>query len=103
MDFEIELHPSVFADLDETYGWYEEQRAGLGAEFIQMFSAVLPILRRNPAAYTVWFREVRHVMMKRFPYAVYFRIEAQKVVIFRVYHSSRRRRDLRRSLRDLLP
>ncbi len=103
MSFEIELRPPVLSDLDEAFGWYEAREDGLGVNFIKMFSAVLPMLRRNPAACAFWYRDVRHVMLKRFPYAVYFRVEGSKVVIFRVYHSVRSGRGLRQSLRDQTP
>ncbi|MEO8821996.1 MAG: hypothetical protein ABI366_00375 [Ginsengibacter sp.] len=34
MNFTIESHPAVAIDYNEAYEWYEQQKDGLGEEFI---------------------------------------------------------------------
>jgi hypothetical protein len=35
MNYKIEFHPAVAKDYNEAYEWYEQQKDGLGKEFIK--------------------------------------------------------------------
>jgi len=56
-------------DLREAHGWYERQRAGLGAEFITEIEAALESLVCDPQRHTVYYRRFRRAFMHRFPYS----------------------------------
>ena len=103
MSFAIDLRAKVFEDLDKIHAWYEKRAPGLGDRFAAAFFASLPILKRNPTVFAPYYRDVRHCLLKRFPYGIYFRIEGENVVVVRVFHCSRNQSKLRKSLRDFLP
>ena len=44
---------------------------------------------RRPGPLSVVHRDVRRAVAKRFPYCVYFRTEAVRIVVLAVFHSSR--------------
>jgi hypothetical protein len=44
------FRPAAAADLEEAFVWYEEQLAGLGAEFLHAAEVVLIRARSNPTS-----------------------------------------------------
>jgi toxin ParE1/3/4 len=62
MTLQITFRRPARAELIEAAAWYEAQRPNLGAEFIAA---------------------------RRFPYGIYFRAEARRIVVLAVFHSRR--------------
>lgn len=77
-------------DLDEASRWYDEQREGLGDEFLQAFEATLEGVARNPLRYAPLHRDVRCARLRRFPYGVFFYVfRDETVVVVAVMHKAR--------------
>jgi toxin ParE1/3/4 len=83
------IRPRAEADLHEARDWYESQRAGLGAEFIAELEAALQALIRDPQRYTVYYRGFRRMFVHRFPYKLFYRLEGDRVIVFRILHARR--------------
>jgi hypothetical protein len=60
--------------LIDAKNYYNEERAGLGYEFVQEFIAALDRIHTQPEAWTPLTKRTRRCLMQRFPYAVIFRI-----------------------------
>jgi plasmid stabilization system protein ParE len=43
----------------------------------------------QPMIYSPVYKDVRRVVAKRFPFSVYFRAEAHRIVVLAVFHGSR--------------
>ena len=70
--------------------WYEEQRSGLGSEFMRSFEARLASIQRAPLLFAETHRkDVRRALMKRFPYGVFFRTSEDFIDIISVFHTRR--------------
>lgn len=69
--------------------WYESQRAGLGAEFRNEIKLAIAILERHPERRPIYYRGFRRLLTRRFPYKIFYRIEGQRVIVFRVLHAKR--------------
>lgn len=89
MSHQIILRLRAIADLEETVAWYEAQRPGLGSEFIEGFHKTIQSLKANPEQFSLYYRGFRRTLLRRFPYKVFFRIEGEKVIVFRVLHAKR--------------
>jgi len=76
-------------EFDEAADWYNRQRAGLGAEFIEEVNRVFESIRDRPELFAVAHEDLREALVRRFPYAVYYRIEADQIVVVAVVHTSR--------------
>jgi plasmid stabilization system protein ParE len=100
MTYALRFLPEVDNDVWSGRTWYEGKLAGLGEEFLRVFYACSQELTDNPLAYPKIHREFRRRLLRRFPYAVYFRIESETIVIFGVFHCARDPRRLRRELGD---
>jgi len=82
------IRPGAEADLQAVKQWYEERRAGLGFEFIVTVRAAIRRLRENPKRYPLYYRGFRRVLLRRFPYKIFYRIEGDRVIVFRVLRAS---------------
>ena len=83
------IRPEAEADLANARSWYERQRAGLGAEFLLCVEEVLERIDRTPEMYRVVYHDVRRALTRRFPYAVYYRMAGNTVVVLGILHTRR--------------
>lgn len=75
--------------------WYDDQRAGLGDDFLTELERALDRVRRRPAEFSRLesYRgphEVRRCLLKRFPYLLIFVSRLEEVVVVAVSHARRR-------------
>lgn len=84
------------AEILEAFDWYESKRQGLGQEFVQEIDAAFVRTTKTPEAFPVVYRGLRRFVLRRFPYVIYFRVEADVVHVFGVLHGRRNRAALRR-------
>ena len=76
-------------DLREARDWYDRQREGLGSEFLLAVADAMLALEESPLRYPIYYRDFRRVLMDRFPYKIFYRIEGQAVIVYRVLHGAR--------------
>lgn len=69
------LREAAEAEVEEAYHWYESQRTGLGAEFLQVLEAGLAITERSPEAFPTKYSEARQLALRRFPYSIFYLIQ----------------------------
>ena len=93
---EFVLRPGAVVDLRTAYRWYEEERSGLGEEFLRSVRASIEKAVSAPQAYAVIHRETRRVLVPRFPYGLFFRVVEDTVVILACYHLRRKPSSWRR-------
>jgi len=63
----------VHDEIEEAYEWYECRLLGLGSDFLDEVDRVLRIIADTPARYGLAVSGIREGLLKRFPYAVYYR------------------------------
>jgi plasmid stabilization system protein ParE len=85
----INFAPEAAKDLDEAVEWYEAERKGLGKRFAKTIEAVLRIAR-----YPFFGTEVKtgiyRSLVKRYPYAEYYSIQADEIMIYAIAHLHRK-------------
>lgn len=96
MAYAVKLRPQAVADVGAAYEWYEEQRTGLGEEFLVAVEDALDFLSYNPKAFSEKYPKIRACSLKRFPYSVYYRPYKRTVWVLAVYHQSRNPRHWRK-------
>jgi toxin ParE1/3/4 len=77
------------ADLREARDWYNQRREGLGNEFLLAVADAMLALEEAPERYPIYYRDFRRVLTDRFPYKVFYRIEGQAVIVYRILHGAR--------------
>jgi plasmid stabilization system protein ParE len=68
---------------------YERERIGLGVRFETQVNAVFARLVDNPFQFPVIEEGVRRAIVRVFPYAVYFTLEADLITVLAVLHMHR--------------
>jgi plasmid stabilization system protein ParE len=96
----LRVLPEAFRDLAETVDWYNARQDGLGEEFEWRFYTRVESLPGNPLACAVAYRDFRRLLLNKFPYAVYYRIHRQEIVISLIFHAARNPATLRRMLKS---
>jgi plasmid stabilization system protein ParE len=61
------IRPRAESDLREARSWYENQRAGLGTEFLAEIDTTIQILMRDPQRHPIYYRGFYRVLARRFP------------------------------------
>ena len=89
MKWRLLVRPEAEEYLALARDWYEEKRAGLGDEFLDAIAAALRELEQNPEVPRLYYRNFRRVLLRRFPYKIFYQAIAQRIVIFRVLHAKR--------------
>jgi toxin ParE1/3/4 len=83
------LREEARSEVLEAFAWYEERRSGLGVEFRDALDATIARALRHPLVYAAGDRGLRRALVSRFPYAVYFRIYPDALVVVGVMHGRR--------------
>ncbi len=88
---QILVRPEAEAEVQQAFDWYEEQSEGLGLEFLRAIEACLAGVTRNPFAYTVVkVPNVRRAVVRRFPYALFYLVADEAIVVIAVFNVKRR-------------
>ena len=85
MQYEIEIRSLATIETLETYDWYEQQREGLGLEFLNELEKFYSILLHNPNTHSYYQRPVRQGKINRFPYTVIYEVFKTRIVIYSVF------------------
>jgi len=88
-DYRLVAEPRADLDVAAAFEWYEDQRLGLGAEFLEQLRATYDRIAEGPLKYQELRSGIRRALLTRFPYAVYFAVEADFIAVVAVLHASR--------------
>lgn len=100
MKFSVYNKPEANQDIYDASQWYEEQKQGLGFDFIDDVEELLGYLESNPEIFQKKHGEIREAPLKRFSYVVLYSIENEKnVIVFAVFHTSKNPNKKRKRLR----
>ena len=92
MNWRVIIRPNAEADLREARLWYETQRPGLGDELLTEVHAAIRRLGTDPENRPFYYRDFRRLLTRRFPYKLFYRVEGDRVIIFRILHAKREHR-----------
>lgn len=80
----IEILESARDDLITGRAFYESRRSGLGAYFLDSLFSDIDSLLLFAGVHSLHFDRYYRLLSKRFPFAVYYRIEADLIRIYAV-------------------
>jgi plasmid stabilization system protein ParE len=81
--------PDADADVEAAFDWYEGEFSGLGQQFLNELRLTYDRITAGPAKYQRVANEIRRALLRRFPYAVYFTVDGEDVVVLAVLHAAR--------------
>ncbi len=89
MAYPLLVSPEAEAELVQAFSWYEEQRSGLGHEFVLCVDDAFERIRQNPLAFTQTYKSIRQALVRRFPYVVCYTFDADSIDVLAVFHGHR--------------
>ena len=100
MSFRLEVRPQVGVDVASAADWYEVRQPGLGAEWVRAVRDSIEEIRRDPRLPRVrdQGRQIRWILLPRFPYRVVYRVMENVVIVYAVIHTARHDRQWQRRL-----
>ena len=81
----VVFRPQAEDDALEVRTWYESRREGLGREFGTAVDELVTRIADNPLAFQRAHGEMRRAVLAQFPYAIYFRVEGDEIVVLALH------------------
>ena len=88
-------------ELDEAVNYYNQQRAGLGDEFVGEIWLALERILAHPYAWQQLDDDVRRCRLNRFPYGLVYTIEDETILVIAIMYLRRNPSYWRDRLKDL--
>jgi plasmid stabilization system protein ParE len=83
------VRPLAEADIDSAAQWYESERQGLAGRFFSDLNRTFTRMGESPFQFPEITRGVRRALLHTFPYAAYFQVLDEVVVVLAVLHLRR--------------
>jgi toxin ParE1/3/4 len=93
------IKPLAVLDIDEILEWYEQKSKGLGKRFYLHFQLAIDSIVKDPDAYFNITPQVRRVLLKNFPFKVFYTVSNNTIFILGVLHAKRSKRYISRRLK----
>lgn len=84
----LRFRPEVAEDVRAARSWYAERSDTLPGELVEELERQLCRIEESPMQFPVVHRDIRRALVRRFPYAIFFRVEQNEVVVFAVMHQA---------------
>jgi plasmid stabilization system protein ParE len=82
----LHIAPAAARDIVGAYNWYENQQPGLGEQFRTELHVAFALVPQFSEAGPAVHRDLRRLLVRRFPYALYYRLTDTDVVIRACLH-----------------
>lgn len=83
------LTPEAEAEIAEAFAWYQARSPGLGTEFLRAVEAAATSAARAPFQYPAWKRGAHRVLLRKFPFALFYTISDSGIIVFACFHGRR--------------
>ena len=98
MKYTLLVSEMAYEDAIVIFDWYEEKLNGLGDKFINELEIAKTDLLNNPLAFAKWNKSIRRMVMRKFPYKLFYKVYDDEIVIIAIIHARRSNRYLKRRL-----
>ncbi len=95
----IQILNSANQDLIEGFRFYEKQAEGLGVYFLDTLFSDIDSLIIYAGIHPLFFEKYHRLLSKRFPFAVYYRIEEDLILVYAVLDCRRNPAWVRKKLK----
>ncbi len=85
------IHREAIEELDEAVAYYEDQKAGLGLDFLVEVEQALSKIQQNPSLGSVYkVIGIRRYVIQRFPFLVFYAELEECIWVVAIAHGKRR-------------
>ena len=90
MSKRVSFHELAEIELNDAAIFFESKREGLGLHFLAAVRAAVTHIQEHPQASPVIIEDIRHKVVRRFPYSVIFSINPDRIRILAIASQKRR-------------
>jgi plasmid stabilization system protein ParE len=90
LNFLLTLSRGAEMDIIEARTWYELRGRDLGTAFMRALDACLAAIERSPESFPKVHNDARRALLRRYPYAIFYYLLKDEIVILACAHTSRR-------------
>jgi len=76
-------------DLREAKSWYQNISLELKRDFVRRIDDALNLVKERPLAFQIVHRTFRRVLVHRFPYALFYHVGDDHIIVIAVLHQAR--------------
>lgn len=76
-------------DLADALEWYQNISKTLGKKCLDLLQDKLELIQQFPDAFSVRYDNVRMAYLRKFPFAIHYMIDSDKIIVLRVLHTRR--------------
>jgi toxin ParE1/3/4 len=85
----VEYKAAAEAEIGDIFRDYQQQRQGLGVDFLDELARIEGHLQANPALYQRVDGDMRRAVLRRFPYGLFYVIDGGRVNVLACLHLHR--------------
>jgi plasmid stabilization system protein ParE len=91
MKYKVKVEPQALSDIQDITNWHNNKQTGLGKRFQNTVIKQINGLSKNPHVCAIRYKEIRCLLIKKFPYMAHFYIneEGRTVEVLAVISTSR--------------
>ena len=87
--YRIETSLAAASELEAAVEYYAERRESLAKHFLKEFDVLVERLSTMPMQFPTFHHQYRRALFRKFPYAMLFRIEKDRIYIQAIQHLKR--------------
>jgi plasmid stabilization system protein ParE len=85
----LRLRKTARAEIEDAFEWYRGQSPTAALRFLVALDEALALIRERPETFPVVTGSLRRTLLRRFPYAVYFKAYERTISVVGVVHGHR--------------
>jgi toxin ParE1/3/4 len=83
------VRPAAKKDIREARKWYRKISRDLSDDFLVAVDDAINLSQRHPLAFHQTHRTFRRVLLRRFPYALFYHLGEDRITVVAVLHQAR--------------
>jgi toxin ParE1/3/4 len=89
MSKSLKFQAGASREISDATAWYHARRPGLEQEFLAEIDRCLDLIAQHPLRYPLVHGDIRRLLVKRFPYGVFYRVKKIHIEVLAVFHGQR--------------
>lgn len=89
--YQLIFHPEADDEFLESFNWYEEQKEGLGIQFMREIERAIKKIEANPLHYKFIRHDFHEILVDIFPFLIIYKVDQKEKVVYiaAIFHTSR--------------
>jgi toxin ParE1/3/4 len=85
----LRVRTTARADIAVAFDWYLERSPAAAAQFLEAVDQAMRLIEEAPEGHPVIHGRLRRVLLRRFPYGIYFKVYPATISVVGVIHGRR--------------